>query len=82
VKDQMTARNFVLVNHKHARYPDRDFRQIYTGLRTLLPACDLIATAVFANNQAHIRDVEDVLVDLIKHCVKKLQDTTKVLIVF
>jgi len=77
VNDQITARNFVLVNDKPASYSDADFLPIYTGMKALLPACDLIATTVAANNQAHVTDVEEVLVDLIKDCVKKLQDTNK-----
>jgi len=71
----MTTRNFVLVNDKPASYPDADFLLIYTGMRALLPARDLITTAVAAYNQVHIMDVEEALVDLIKDCVKKLQDT-------
>ena len=77
VKDQITERNFVLVNGKPASYRDTDFLPIYTGRRALLPACDLIATAVAANNQADITEVKEALVDLIKDCVKKLQDTKK-----
>jgi len=77
VKDQMTARNLVLSNDKPANYPDADFLPIYTGMRALLPACDLIATAGAANNQAYIMDVEEVVVDLIKDCVKKLEDTKR-----
>jgi len=75
VKDQMTARNFVLVNDKGAGHSVADFLPIYTCMGGLLPVCDLIATAVAANNQAHITEVEEVLIDLIKDCVKKLQDT-------
>jgi len=78
----MTARNFVLVNDKPASYPKADFLPIYTGMRALLPACDLIATAIAVNNQAHITDVEEALIDLIKDCVKKVQDMTKGLMVF
>jgi len=46
-------------------------------MRALLPACDLMATAVAANNQSHITEVEEELVDEIKDCLKKLQDTKK-----
>jgi len=42
-----------------------------------LLACDLISTALAANNQAHITDVEEALVALIKDCVTKMQDTRK-----
>jgi len=44
-------------------------------MRALLPACNLIATAVAANNQAHITDFEEAVVDLIKDSVKKLEHT-------
>jgi len=77
VKDQMTARNFMLVKDKPASYPDADFLLMYTEMSALLPTCDLIATAVAANNQAYIMNVEERLVDLIKDCGKKLQDTKK-----
>jgi len=70
----MTARNFVLPNDKPANYPDLDFLPISTVIRALLLACDLIATAAAANNQAHITVVEETVVDIIKDCVKKLQD--------
>ena len=75
VKDQMTARNFVLANDKAASYSVVDFLPIYTGMGALLPACDLIATAVAAHNQSHKTDVEEALVDLIKDSVKKVQET-------
>ena len=82
MKEQMTARNFVVGNDKPSSYPHKDFLPIYTGLRPLLPACDLITTAVAANNLADKTDIEEVLLDLIKDCVKKLQDTKQGLIVF
>jgi len=77
MKDQMTARHFVLPNDKPANYNDTDFLPIYTGMKALLPACDLIATAAAAINQAHITDANEAVIDLIKDCVNKLQDTKK-----
>jgi len=77
VKDQMTARNFLLLNDKPASYHDMDFLPIYSGMRVLLPACDHIATGVAENNQEDIIKVEEAFVDLIKNCVKKLEDTKK-----
>jgi len=77
VKNQMTARNFLLVNVKPTSHSDVDFLPIYTGMRASLPAGDPIATAVTANNQAHKTDIEEVLIDFIKDWVKKLQDRKK-----
>jgi len=77
VKDEMTARNSVLPNDKPANYTEVDFLSIYIGIRALLPAFDLIATAMAANNQAHIMDLEEAVVDLIKDAVKKLEHTKR-----
>jgi len=63
VKDQMTARNFVLVNDKPASDPDADFLQMYTGMRAVSPAREVVDTAVAGNNEAHIKVVEEALVD-------------------
>ena len=77
MKDQTTAQNFVPPNVKPANYPEADFLPIYTGMRALLPEWHLIPTTVAANNQADIREVKEVVVDIIKDRVKKLQDTNK-----
>ena len=75
MKDQMTAQNIVLSNDNPATYPGVDFLPMYTGMWALLPASDIIANATAANNKAHKTDVEEAVVDVIKDCVKKLQDT-------
>ena len=49
-KDQMIARGFVPAGRMVKDFSDSDFLPIYTGMRTLGPACDLIVSAVAAND--------------------------------
>jgi hypothetical protein len=74
-KDQMIARNFAPVQRKAANFPDADFLPIYTGMRTLRPACDYIVSAVAANNLQRIVDIEEAVVELVKDSCRKLNDT-------
>jgi hypothetical protein len=74
-KDQMIARNFAPVQRKAANFPDADFLPIYTGMRTLRPACDYIVSAVAANNLQPIVDIQEVVVELVKDSCRKLNDT-------
>ena len=67
--------NFVLVNNKPKSYPDAKSIQIYMGMRTLLPACNRLVTAVAANDLAGITDIEEALVNLINDCCVKLRNT-------
>jgi len=48
---------------------------IYTGIRTLCPACDLIFSTVAANNIHRLEDIKEVVVELVKDCCWKLNET-------
>jgi hypothetical protein len=74
-KDQMIARNFAPVQRKAANFPDAEFLPIYTGMRTLRPACDYIVSAVAANNLQRIVDIEEAVVELVTDSCRKLNDT-------
>jgi hypothetical protein len=71
---QMIARNFVPVQRKAANFPDADSLPIYTGMRTLRPACDYISCALAANNLQRIVDIEEAVVELVKDSYRKLND--------
>ena len=57
-QDQMIARGFALVGQIAKGFPDADFLAIYTGMRTLHPAYDVIVSTVSANDMHHLEDME------------------------
>jgi len=74
-KDQMMARGFAPAGRTAKDFPDADFLPIGTGMRTLRPACDLIVSAVAANDMHRLEDIEEAVVELVKDCCWKLNDT-------
>jgi len=73
-KDQMIARGFGPAGRTAKNFPDADFLPIYTGMRTLRPACDLIVSAGEANDIHRLEDIEEV-VELVKDSCRKLNAT-------
>ena len=78
VKDLIIAWNYV-PGCMAAIYPNPDFQPIVLGMRILWPACDELATASAAGNVAHMQDIDEAVVHLVKDCVVKLFNTTKTL---
>jgi len=74
-KDQMIARGFAPGGRRAKNFPDADFLPIWTGMRTLHPACDLIVSAVAANDMHRLEDIEEAVVELVKDNCRKLNDT-------
>jgi len=74
-KDQMIARGFAPAGRTAKSYPDADFLPIDTGMRTFRPACDLILSAVAANDMHRLEDIEEAVVELVKDSGRKLNDT-------
>ena len=75
VKDQMIARGFAPPGRKATNFPDADFLPIYTGMRTLRPACDYIVSAVAANDMQRLENIEEAVVELVKDSCRKLNNT-------
>ena len=74
-KDQMIARGFAPAGQTGKGFPGADFVPIYTGMRTLRPACDLIVSIVAANDLHRLEDIEEAVVELVKDSCRKLNDT-------
>jgi len=74
-KDQMIARGFAQAGRTAKGFPVADFLPIYTGMRTLRPACDLIFSAVAANDMHRREEIEKAVVELVKDSCRKLNDT-------
>jgi len=74
-KDQMMARGFAPAGRTAKSFPDADFLPICTGMRTLRPACDLIVSAVAANDMHRLEDIEEAVVEVVKDSCRKLNDT-------
>jgi len=74
-KDQMIARGFASAGRTAKGFPDADFLPICTGMRTLRPACDLIVSAVAANDMHRLDDIEEAVVELGKDSCRKLNHT-------
>jgi len=74
-KDQMIARGFAPAGRMAKNFPDADFLPICIGMRTLRPACDLIVSAVAANDMHSLEDIEEAVVELVKDSCGKLNDT-------
>jgi len=74
VKDLIMARNFV-PGATAMNYPDANFQPIFASRRRLGPVCDQLATASAANNQQRIQDIDEVVIDIVKDCARKLFNT-------
>ena len=74
-KDQMIARGFDPEGRTAKDFPDANFLPICTGMRTLRPACDLIVSAVAANDMHRLEDIEKAVVELGQDSCQKLNDT-------
>jgi len=74
-KDQMIARSFAPAGRMAKDFPNADFLPICKGMRTLRPACDLILSAVAANDMHRLEDIEEAVVELVKDSCRKLNDT-------
>ena len=75
-KDLMIARNYA-PGARAGIYPNADFQAIVAGMSRLRPACDELATASAANNLAHLEDIHETVVHLVKDCVTKLFNIIK-----
>jgi len=62
VKHQMLARDF----RKIPISPDHHFQQIVSGMRALCPVYHSLVTAAAANNRTHMRQINKVVVQLVK----------------
>jgi len=71
----MIARGFAPAGQTAKDFPDPDFLPICTGMRTLRPACDLIVSAVAANDMHRLEDIEEPVVEQVKDSCWKLNDT-------
>jgi len=74
-KDQMIGRGFAPAGRTAKRFPDADLLPIYTGMRTLRPACGLIVYTVAANDMYRLEDIEKAVLELVKGSCRKLNDT-------
>ena len=52
-----------------------DCLPIYTGRRTLCPACDLIISAVAAHHMHRVEDIAEAVLELVKDSCRMLNDT-------
>jgi len=71
----MIARGFAPAVRTAKDFPDAHFLPICTGMRTLRHACDLIVSAVAANDMHLLEDIEEAVVQLVKDSCRKLNDT-------
>ena len=71
VKDQMLARNYADIHE----FADAEFQQIVAGIRRLLPVCKTLATASAASNIHLMQEIDEGVIQLVKHCSKKLTNT-------
>jgi len=74
-KDLMIARGFAPAGRIAKDFSHADFLPIYTGSRTLCPACDLIVSAVAANHMHRLEDIAEAVMELVKDSCRKLNDT-------
>jgi len=75
VKDQMIARGFAPAGRTAIEFPDADFLPIYTCMRTLRAAYDLIVFPVAANDMHRLEEIEEAFVELVKDSCPKVNDT-------
>ena len=73
--NQMIARGFAPAGRTAKGFPDAYFLPICTCMRTLSPACNLIVSAVAANDMHRLEDIEEAVVELVKDSCRKLNDT-------
>jgi len=74
-KDQRIERGFAPAWRTAKGFADADFLPIYTCLRTLPPACDVIVSAGSVNDMHGLEDIEEGVVELVKESCRKLNDT-------
>jgi len=74
-KDQMIVRGFAPAGQMAKGFPDAYLLPIYTGMRTLSPACNLIVSAVEANNMHRLDHIEEAVVEQVKDSCRMLNDT-------
>ena len=74
-KDQRIERGFAPARRTAKGFADADFLPIYTCLRTLPPACDVIVSAGSVNHMHGLEDIEQGVVELVKESCRKLNDT-------
>ena len=73
MKEQQHASGF----RKIHIFPDDHFQQMVAGMRTLCSACDSIVTAAAANNRAVMHQIDEAIVQLVKHCGMRWRTTVK-----
>jgi len=73
-RDQMIARSFGPAGRMAKDFTDTHFLTIYTGMRTLCPAGDLVVCAVAANDKHRLGEIEQAVVELVKNSCRKLND--------
>jgi len=74
-KDQMIAKGLAPVGRIAKGFSDANFLPIYTGMRTLCPACALIISTVVANDLHHREDIEGAVMELVNDSYRKLNET-------
>jgi len=73
VKDEMLEIGFGQIG----RFPDHHFRQIIAGMWALLPACEGHVTVSAANNWARMVQMNQAVLQLVKHCGVRLRTMVK-----
>jgi len=71
----MIARGFAPAGRTGKDLPYADFLAIYTGMRTLGPAWDLIVSAVAAIDIHRREDIEEAVVELVKDSCQRWNNT-------
>ena len=74
-KDERMERGFAPARRTAKGFADANFLPIYTCLRTLRPACDVIVSAGSVNDMQGLEDIEEGVVELVKDSCRKLNDT-------
>jgi len=72
VKGQLVAKKFTPLAH----FAIGDFQQIVAEMRRLRHACDQLAKESAAHKMARMREADEAIVQLVKHCMSKLTTTT------
>ena len=67
----MSARNYA----DKGKFRDAEFQLIVAGMRELLRVCNLLATALAANNIYHIEKIDAAVIQLVKNCGNWLTNT-------
>jgi len=74
-QDEKIARGFARARRIARNFHDTDFLPINTGMRIWCPACNLIVSAVAANDMYHVEDIVEAVGKLGKDSCRKLNDT-------